>query len=166
MIVFDLDGTLSDDSHRIHLIQGTLRADPAARVQWALYFERCGLDAPHQRMIELFRTLRFGRERVEIWTGRDGGQRAQTERWLSEHVFGNDMWTRQENRLQYVPLIMRPAGSVISDIAFKTELLHDARRRLDPVSLVFEDRAKMAKWWRSMGVVCCDVAGTEDWKSE
>ena len=63
-VVFDLDGTLADDSER----EEYLKTDPP---QWGAYFSACSDDAPIWPMINTLNALAARRDsRVEIWTGR------------------------------------------------------------------------------------------------
>ena len=139
-IVFDLDGTLADDTHRQHHIIGEPR-------DWDAYFAACGGDALVQPVATLFRALRvhaFGKHRVEIWTGRSEKYRRETDAWLTEQ------------QLWYDALRMRPDGDFRSDTTVKGEWLAacgDARP-----DIIFDDRTKSVAFWREQGITCLQVA--------
>ena len=88
-IVFDLDGTLSDETHRAHLRE----AD-----DWAGYYQACDQDPPINSMMRIFNQtllycygiLQGDNNRVQIWTGRETTVGQQTRDWLFEHsvVYG------------------------------------------------------------------------------
>jgi len=74
MIIFDLDGTLADITHRLHFIQ----KEPK---DWDGFFAACVADKPIAHTIEIMNIL-MNRDRVEIWTGRSDIVREETIRWL------------------------------------------------------------------------------------
>ena len=137
LIVFDLDGTLADDTHRQHHIAGETK-------DWKAYFEECWKDAPIAPLLELFRRLKGQGCRVEIWTGRPEEYRSHTVYWLSNYLIGHDR------------LRMRPTGDFRSDVDVKGDWLEECgEARPD---LVFEDRTRTVAWWRSQLFTCCQVA--------
>lgn len=77
LVIFDLDGTLCDTSHREHYLK-------AGKVNWDAFNAACVDDAPRKDIISLLNLLSDD-IRVEIWTGRNEKWREQTVRWLAEH---------------------------------------------------------------------------------
>ena len=143
-VVFDLDGTLADDSHRLHFIEGPTRNDDA----WVNYYRACVNDKPIDSLCRLFRHLAnplVDRPAVvEIWTGRSEIVRNETNAWL------------KANRLHTLRLMMRPDGIYESNEELKAEWLQAAPRKPD---LVIDDNLKVVEWWRSQGVFAL-AAGT------
>jgi phosphoglycolate phosphatase-like HAD superfamily hydrolase len=136
--VFDIDGTIADCSHRIHLIQ-TLPKD------WRSFFAACHLDKPIPHVIELARSLSSRRHIVYV-SGRSDECRQQTEAWLKDH------------RLPEGVLYMRKAGDHRDDDIIKLELLADLRADgFEPV-MAFDDRTRVVNAWRSAGIPCAQVA--------
>lgn len=141
-IVYDIDGTLADGLHRLHLIQQQPK-------QWDAYFDLCHLDRPIKHMIDVLRAL--DREFVSIFvSGRAERCREKTEWWLLNH----GAYTGRSP----LRLYMRPDGDHRDDDVLKIELL--ARLRADgfnPV-MVFDDRSRVVKAWRAAGVPCAQVS--------
>ena len=136
-VVFDLDGTLADDTHRQHHIAGEER-------DWDAYFAACKDDAPLWPTIGVLQMMVSLNHRVEIWTGRSESCREQTERWLT-YVLG----------LEIRPL-MRAEGDHRPDTVVKGEwLMLCGDRRPD---LIFDDRSKSVAFWREQGITCYQVA--------
>ncbi len=135
--VFDLDGTLANTDHRAHLV---------AAKDWRGYFAACDLDPPHAHVIAVAHALINAGHRVEIWSGRSDEVRDKTEAWLAEHGLGG------------IPLRMRQAGDYTPDEVLKRQWLIDADRIPD---MIFDDRAKVVRMWRAMGVPCAQVAPGE-----
>lgn len=137
-VVFDLDGTLADGSHREHWI-----TRPVGQKDWRNYFAECDRDRPHSGIVTVFRALRAAGHRVEIWTGRSAEVADKTEAWLREHG------------LDGVPIKSRAEGDHTADDELKRQWLHEASRK---PNLVFEDRARVVAMWRAEGIPCCQVA--------
>ena len=141
-IVFDLDGTLADDSHRQHHITGDVR-------DWDAYFAACGDDAPVIPVINIFNALLAGEHYVEIWTGRSDAYKERTNRWLGFHGVG------KSNNYDY-GFRMRADGDFRPDTEVKGEWLAECGDH--PPDLIFDDRTKSVAFWRSHGITCLQVA--------
>jgi beta-phosphoglucomutase-like phosphatase (HAD superfamily) len=137
LIVFDMDGTLSDPSHRLHHL---------AKKDWDSFYEACHLDAPKDQIqILMLMYWRAGCD-VQIWTGRRESTRAKTLDWLKNHTglrFPSDK------------LLMRKDGDFRHDVKVKGEWLDAVSEK---PSIVFEDRNSMVEFYRSKGITCLQVA--------
>ena len=139
-IVFDLDGTLADDSHRQHHITGDVR-------DWDAYFAACGDDALIKPVAAIYQALysdTVDYHTVVIWTGRSERYRHQTALWLSER----NLW--------FTDLRMRADGDFRPDTEVKGEWLAECGDH--PPDLIFDDRTKSVAFWRSQGITCLQVA--------
>ena len=85
---------------------------------------------------------------VILVTGRDECHRDVTEYWLGAH---NIMPYRQA-------LIMRPAGDQRPDEIVKRELYEQQIQPHYDVLFVLDDRDKVVKMWRQLGLACLQVA--------
>lgn len=137
-IVFDLDGTLADTSHRAHYL-----TRPYGEKDWRGFFAACDKDRPHNHVIAVLRALVAAGHDVEIWSGRSDEVRDKTEIWLREHG------------LDAVPLRMRKAGDHTADEVLKRSWIAEASRKPD---MIFDDRAKVVAMWRAEGIPCLQVA--------
>lgn len=133
-IVFDLDGTLCDITHRLHLIDGK------GVKHWPSFYKSCVNDAPIQKMHELFRELAW-HNHIEIWSGRSDIALGETVDWLSRF------------NLSSAKLRLREDGDHRDDVDVKEAWLADARP-----DIVFEDRQRVVDMWRRHGIMCCQVA--------
>tara|TARA_R100001129_G_scaffold178558_2_gene154480 strand:+ start:60 stop:518 length:459 start_codon:yes stop_codon:yes gene_type:complete len=136
IIIADLDGTLSDYGHRIHLYK---EKDYDA-------FNKAGIgDKPIENICNLVRELHSEETEIVIMTARDETCRKDTSKWL---------------RLNDVPcdrLIMRPIGDNSSDPICKLKLFEKHFDYKD-VWLVLEDRKSVVDMWRGEGLTCLQVA--------
>ncbi|MET7640115.1 hypothetical protein [Streptomyces sp. NPDC005438] len=130
LAVFDLDGTLCDTRHRLHLIESTPR-------DWNAFFRAAPQDPP---LDEGVRLARQWAERCELGyvTGRPERCRADTERWLDQHGLPQgELWMRGERD-------RRPAK--VAKLELLTRLA--ARRR---VAVVVDDDAQVCAAYRRRG---------------
>lgn len=141
-VVFDLDGTLCDISHRLHHIQ----REPK---DWGGFFATCVNDEPKWPIIQTLLTFTLSDVcGVEIWSGRSDQVYLQTVGWLQHHGVPGGLLTR-----------MRPAGDRRPDVELKRGWLHECRVRPD---LVFDDRQRLVDMWRTEGITCCQVEAWEE----
>lgn len=137
--LFDIDGTIADCSHRIHLIQRQPR-------DWRTFFALCRNDAPIPHIIELAKVLLRDEQRIVFVSGRSEECRGHTEDWLERHG------------LPAGPLYMRKEGDHRDDDIIKIELLAMVRGAgFDPI-MAFDDRDRVVAAWRKAGIPCAQVA--------
>jgi phosphoglycolate phosphatase-like HAD superfamily hydrolase len=137
--IFDIDGTLADCSHRIHLIEMTPK-------RWDEFFALCSMDRPIAHIIELARVLSKSGAGIVYVSGRSDQCRYETEAWLRAH------------KVPAGPLYMRKRGDHRDDDIIKLELLEQLRADgFDPI-MAFDDRNRVVAAWRSAGIPCAQVA--------
>jgi phosphoglycolate phosphatase-like HAD superfamily hydrolase len=157
-VVFDLDGTLADCTHRIHLLDQMTKRERAvhagydtveedASPLWDQFYAECVNDKPILPIINTMRAYRMAGAEVAIWTGRSDLVEFETRRWLADHG------------VPWVPMKMRPHGDHSNDAAMKQHWLHERREAgLPDPEIVFEDRQRVVDMWRSEGIICAQVA--------
>lgn len=134
-IIFDIDGTLADCTHRLHHIAG-------AHKNYDAFFSKAHLDVPILPIIRLCQTLHDEGQMIVFVSGRPDNLRTVTENWLWEYVGFNG------------PLFMRREGDRRPDYVVKCEILeYDLRRNgLEPW-LAIDDRPQVIeKCWRAEGI--------------
>lgn len=140
-IICDLDGTLINCDHRLHHIKKTPK-------DWDSFFsdEELKKDSinPYMRcMLESY-LLHF---RWIFITGRPEKTREQTMKFL-------------KNNLISLPhqIFFRPEGDYRNDDILKKEIYDLFVKDKYNVLYVFEDRSRVVKMWRSLGLYCfqCD----------
>jgi hypothetical protein len=132
-VIFDIDGTLA--------IMG-----PRSPYD----FSKVDVDTPNEIVIEHYKLWaeqrKAGNVKIFIVSGRSSSCRELTEAWLVKH------------NIAYDELHMRPAGDSRSDNIIKLEIFNDNFRDLYNVKVVFDDRNKVVKMWRDLGLTCFQVA--------
>ena len=139
-IVFDLDGTLADCTHRLHWIDRKEK-------NWGKFFSACNMDKPIQATIRLLFELERQGNIIEIWSGRSAVVLEATQTWLGNNLIN-------QNLLKH----MRPEHERCDDHLLKKRWLDDARATGGDVEIAFEDRARVVQMWRENSVTCYQVA--------
>lgn len=145
-VIFDLDGTLANIEHRRHLVEG-------GNKEWDAFFAGCIDDTPNEDVVWLYNVL----EKVPdltllIFSGRSEAVREETLAWLYEHVSPS---------IKEKDVRMRPQGNYRPDDMLKREWLDDLQAWNDDfakIRLVVDDRDKVVKMWRDVGITCLQVA--------
>lgn len=142
-VIFDIDGTLADVSHRVHHLSGPGRKD------WGAFFAGMADDLPRTQIVTLARMLNAAGARLILASGRFESHRATTRGWLVRHA-GD--WLAER------PLYLRPNNDHRSDDVVKLDLLQCMRLDgFDPV-MAIDDRDRVVRAWRAAGLVCLQCA--------
>jgi FMN phosphatase YigB (HAD superfamily) len=125
LVIFDLDGTLADITHRRHYVEGEKK-------DWKSFFLACVNDKPLAHTCTIARMLASWQYEVWIFSGRSDIVKDETVAWL------------EKNSIQYKKLLMRKNGDYTPDDILKKKWLDemdfDDRTRLQ---FVFEDRDRL-----------------------
>ena len=139
IILCDIDGTLANVVHRIHLVTGKEK-------NWEEFNSLCQSDRVKENIANILRQFVGDYETtIVIVTARENKWRKETEKWL--HL----------NDIPYDDLHMRPIGDKRSDAIIKEEILLKNYDK-ESVWFVLEDRSKVVKMWRKLGLTCLQVA--------
>jgi predicted kinase len=143
-VIFDIDGTLADLSHRLHHISG-------GKKDWDAFFAAMGGDAPILPVIELLK--RLGRvDSIVLCSGRPDNYRETTQAWLDRQGI---------DALDYDALYMRAAGDTRPDHVVKAEILAGMREDGYEPWLAIDDRPSIVAMWREHGITCLQC---RDWQ--
>lgn len=158
-VIFDLDGTLALDDHRLHFLNKKPK-------QWENYFERCDRDPVNSRINNVLHALAKDKHHVEIWTGRSRGPKDvwfhKTLEWLQSQAririrtcaYAVGM---PEDYTYIEDLKMRPFKDYRSSVSLKGKWLKEAAKKGTRPDLVFEDMEKMVEFFRSEKITCVQV---------
>jgi predicted kinase len=138
-VIFDIDGTLADCTHRLHFVKHGKR-------DWDGFFAAMGADGVIEPVRELLWAVARGDLPIVICTGRPEKYRGVTQNWLGRNGIGYDL------------LYMRPDGDFRADHIVKKQILDGMRADgFDPF-LVIDDRQSVVDMWRENGLVCLQAA--------
>lgn len=133
MIIVDLDGTLCDCSHRVHL---------ARAGQWDEFNSLCEGDKANFDVVSVVSNL-CDNWNVVIMTGRNEKYRTSTLNWL------------RLNEIYCDKLVMRPDNNYTKDADLKLEMIDELcggrEAALEHVLCILEDRDQVVEKLRGAG---------------
>jgi len=137
-VIFDVDGTLADCSHRLHFVQ-------RPKKDWERFFAACAEDLPRQQIVRLAQELAKNNA-ILIASGRPERLRKVTEAWLVQYD------------VPYEKIYLRGDADRRADGTVKSEMLKLMRNHGFEPWLVIDDRETAVEGWRSLGLMClqCD----------
>lgn len=146
-IIFDIDGTLADNKHRVHWLEGEKK-------DWDKFYSEMDKDDPNEPVVfickavldYIYRSSTTDNLQLLIFTGRPDRYEAKTREWLNK-VLG---W-------QYYlisGLFMRKEGDHRPDYQVKQEMLEKIKAEGYEVLFVIEDRKQVVDMWRANEITC------------
>lgn len=147
IIVFDLDGTLADHTHRRHLLP---TEDLGKQESWQAFNDACEGDALISDVADTLRALSTsGLDGVEIYivSSRSETVWEETAGWLVD----NGLWDHIDG------LLLRPDGDLRRDTELKESMLRDLG--IDRILCCFDDNPSVIAHFRSLGLTVYDVVG-------
>lgn len=145
VVIMDLDGTLANGSHRLHLLP---TKDMHLTETWREFNAAAKDDAPIANTIEMFNALIRGGKTGVVLTGRSGEFLSDAVHWLSSH------------KCHYDFLVMRGAEDNRKDTVIKEEFLRAVG--LDRILCAFDDSPAVIAHFRSMGITTYAVTEYAD----
>jgi phosphoglycolate phosphatase-like HAD superfamily hydrolase len=137
IIITDLDGTISDYSHRQHFYTQKMYDE---------FNKMAGGDTSIEEICNILRRLKDDETDIYIITAREETYRQLTENWLNIYEIPFDR------------LLMRKKDDDRPDAKIKLELYQENVPDQDHVWFVLEDRNVCVSMWRSIGLKCLQVA--------
>ena len=127
IILWDLDGTLSDSTWRLPLIKEKPK-------NWKKFMQESINDDPIPQTLFLFQLMQSLPDTVSlIVTARSEKERPQTETWLAK------------NDLHYTEMFMRKDKDYRPDWEVKRELVDEIVEKYGPIFMAFDDRPNVIK---------------------
>lgn len=154
LCVFDVDGTLANCDHRMHYIKPNPSHDPVTGRKiprrFDLFHNACVDDTVIQPVADIYRRLVADpNTKVVLLTGRPMSVRYYTQDWFTRNGLDG-----------YDGLYTKPSGQdMMPDVESKRLAADRIERDFGmPISMVFEDRARVVAMWRARGNFVFDVA--------
>jgi len=146
-VVFDLDGTLADITHRLCYIYATTPEEKREELygeyapDWDKFNMECSKDEPKNEIIELLKMCQHYGKSIAILSGRMETAKERTIEWL------------HNNGIKYDILEMRRSKDYRSDVEVKREMFFK-HFNIKQVWFVVDDRDKVVNLWRELGLTC------------
>lgn len=142
VVVFDIDGTLSNVSHRIGFIQSKPK-------NWAAFEAGIPHDSVNIPVAEMFKSIVVNqslRPIIILATGRNERSRKDTETWLKK----NNLFFHKE-------LLMRANDDYRPDTETKSDMVTYIRETYGEPLFWVDDRQKVVQKLRDLGIFVIDV---------
>jgi predicted kinase len=143
VVVCDLDGTLCDISHRLHLVKSE---EPDFKPNWREFFARIPADSVRVEVLDQLLELEEAGNKIILVSARPEDYREATEVWLEQTFKGYPLATA---------LIMREHGDHREDSIVKRELYDKYLKNLNIIK-VFDDRPRVIRMWQELGLPVVD----------
>lgn len=127
-VICDLDGTLA-----IHVARGPYEE------------EKCETDEMDRYVCMVLEALKYAGHEIIFVSGRKEKVREQTQSWLDNHGWGKQT------------LLMRKTEDNRNDAIVKNEIFDQNIRGVYNVVCVLDDRDRVVKRWRELGLKCLQV---------
>jgi uncharacterized HAD superfamily protein len=137
-VIFDIDGTLADASHRVHFLQGVKK-------DWDGFFAGQSEDTVRENVVSILNMYFENGIEIILLTGRGEQFRQVTADWLNR------------NDIYYNSLIMRPLGDKTDDHILKIDEIKKIQMSFEVVGF-FEDRKRICDAARAHGLDVFQVA--------
>lgn len=135
-VIVDLDGTLADIEHRVHLVN---REHP----HWAEFYRQCVNDTPKQWCVDLMIAMGKAGFNVRIVSARSREVEQQTREWLAKID-----WQGVNVELE----MLRAEKDSTRDEVLKKAWLDKFGR--ENIAFVVDDRQRVVDMWRAEGLTC------------
>lgn len=141
-IICDLDGTLTDTSHRLHHVQGPKK-------DWDAFFNGIPDDPIVGPVADIVDMYAADGAAILLCSGRPEKCREKTVEWLGR------------NDIEYARLYMRPDDDRRPDHIVKSQILDGILADGYEPIFVLDDRASVVNMWRERGLTCLQCAPSE-----
>ena len=147
-IVFDLDGTIADVQHRVHLVQ---RPKP----DWRGFHKSCSADKVNVWCLELAKSMAAAGYKIVVVSARSREAEPETIEWFARH------WDTAG--FNYALNLIRAEGDYTPDQILKKAWL-DSSGLKERIQFVVDDRTRVVDMWRENGLTCLQCARWEEYK--
>ena len=141
-VIFDVDGTLMDITHRRKFVDGSQKKD------WKTFLDPIIMqgDTPNWPVRDIAIALKRAGVEIVIVSARNERHREVTELQL------------KTAGVEFAHLFLREDEDFRADDEFKQDVLDALRNNGWNPDLVFDDRNRVVSMWRANGVPCFQVA--------
>lgn len=152
LVIFDLDGTLADCGHRMHHIMPQPPIDPVTgkknKRRYDLFHHACVDDTVIEPVAGFYRTfVADPAVTVVVLSGRDAATYDKTVQWFAD----NSLPMPDE-------LLLKQGDQQLPDVEQKRFHADRLEKKYGkPISMVFEDRARVVAMWKARGTFVFNV---------
>ena len=160
VVIFDLDGTLANIDERR---EKSMKSD--GKLDWDIFFDadNIKLDIPNAPVIKCAQMFHNDGFRIIIFSGRNDRSFHTTVEWLKIHEVPHDLLVMRPDKFKEDSWPIADGNPATPDMRFmpdeilKKKML-DIFVDINDVFLVVDDRDKVVKMWRDLGLNTFQVA--------
>jgi len=160
-VIFDLDGTLADiDARRDKALK------PNGKLDWEIFAAPqsiLDLDKPNHPVIKMAQMFHNDGFKIVIFSGRNDRGFVDTKHWLTIHNVPHDLLVLRPDKFKANSWPIADGNQATPDMRFMPDeilkkAMLDTFVDIDDVFLVVDDRDKVVKMWRDLGLNTFQVA--------
>ena len=159
-VIFDLDGTLADIE-----VRRKMSVKPNGKMDWDVFFhpDNIQYDKPVHAIVNLAQTYYKDGYNIVIFSGRNDRSWKETKDWLKKHDVPHHLLVMRPDKFKSKSFPVADGNPATLDMRYmpddilKKHML-DAFVDINDVFLVVDDRDKVVKMWRSLGLNTWQVA--------
>ena len=160
-VIFDLDGTLANiDARR------EKATDILGKMDWDEFFDPdnvLNLDEPNDPVIKMAQLFKKDGFKIVIFSGRNDRSFASTKQWLNQNDVPFDLLIMRPDKFKENSWPIADGNPATPDMRFMPDeilkkAMLDTFVDINDVFLVVDDRDKVVKMWRDLGLNTFQVA--------
>ena len=165
-VIFDLDGTLANIDARRVKAGKTKDGKVTNKMDWDVFFDPINvltLDLPNDPVIKMAQLFKKEGFQIVIFSGRNDRSFATTKQWLKQNDVPFDLLVMRPDKFKSDSWPIADGNPATGDMRFmpdeilKKKML-DTFVDIKDVFLVVDDRDKVVKMWRDLGLNTFQVA--------
>jgi hypothetical protein len=165
-VIFDLDGTLANIDARRVKAGKTKDGKVTNKMDWDVFFDPINvltLDLPNDPVIKMAQLFKKDGFQIVIFSGRNDRSFATTKQWLKQNDVPFDLLVMRPDKFKSDSWPIADGNPATGDMRFmpdeilKKKML-DTFVDIKDVFLVVDDRDKVVKMWRDLGLNTFQVA--------
>ena len=165
-IIFDLDGTLATiEKRRIKAGSPTGSTPTPEKMNWDIFFdpENIQLDLPNEPVIKMAQMFKAEGFKIVIFSGRNDRSFFTTKDWLERYKVPYDLLVLRPDKFQKDSYPIADGNQATPEMRFMPDeilkkAMLDTFVDIEDVFLVVDDRDKVVKMWRELGMNTFQVA--------
>ena len=160
-VIFDLDGTLANiDVRRDKSLK------PNGKLDWEIFAAPSSImdwDTPNEPVIKMAQMFKADGFKIVIFSGRNDRGFVATNHWLTRHDVPHDLLVLRPDKFKANSWPIADGNQATPDMRFMPDeilkkAMLDTFVDIDDVFLVVDDRDKVVKMWRDLGLNTFQVA--------
>jgi len=144
-VICDIDGTISDPSHRLHYLKGEKK-------DWKGFFSQMSKDTVKEDTLKMLHNCSEDGYDIVFVSARPEDYKEETKKWLSDNL-GSLVWQT---------VIMRKSGDRRDDVNVKRDILNKYFTDRSKIYKVIDDRPSVVQVWKDEGLDVIDVGPGPD----